>query len=111
MSAMENLVKTILRALDVDVEALKTEVIGRVVAFEKNVETLNATLISLHERQQREEKLLLALCEHHSIDTAKIMETANVGDEKSRALTAHGREGLSVSARRNESTNGVADAR
>ncbi len=87
MSAMENMVRTVLRALDVDVDTLKAEVTGRIVQFETNVQTLNTTLISLHERTARIEKTLDALCTHLKIPTAKQTETNNV-DHGSRSGNA-----------------------
>lgn len=52
-TAIETMARTILRALDVDVEALKSETITRIAQFEQNVKTLNETLILLHEGVKR----------------------------------------------------------
>lgn len=56
MSAMENMVRMILKSFDVDPEAIKKDVLGRVEAFEANVKTLNDTLALLLETQARIEK-------------------------------------------------------
>lgn len=53
MSAMENMVRMILKSFDVDPEAIKKDVLGRVEAFEANVKTLNDTLALLLETQAR----------------------------------------------------------
>lgn len=57
-TALENAARMILRALDVDVDALKTETMARIAQFERNVKTLNDTLIQLHEGVARLEKKL-----------------------------------------------------
>jgi NAD(P)H-dependent flavin oxidoreductase YrpB (nitropropane dioxygenase family) len=76
MSAMENMVRTILKSMDIDVEAMKAEVTSRIVAFEENVKTLNSTLITLLKRTEAIENKLDALCEFHNIPTATT-ETTN----------------------------------
>jgi hypothetical protein len=60
-SAMEVAIRTMLRAMDVDVEAVKAEVTSRIEKFEGNVTTLNNTLISIMEAQGRTERNLAAL--------------------------------------------------
>lgn len=81
MSAMENMVRTVLSAMDIDVEKMKAEVTGRIAAFEKNVETLNDTLIKLHTRSADiESKLDLLIAFHNLKPTAKTNGAANVND-------------------------------
>jgi len=75
MSAIEGMVRTILSALDIDVEKLKEEVTGRIKNFETNLETLNATLIALHKSNKRIEAKLDAICEYHNIRVT--LPTAN----------------------------------
>lgn len=60
-SAMEGMVRTMLRAMDIDVETVKAEVTTRILKFEGNIETLNNTLISIMETQARTERNLRAL--------------------------------------------------
>lgn len=57
MSAIENMVRVVLGALDIDVEQIKEQVTGRVDQFEANVKTLNDTLTLLHERTTRIEMM------------------------------------------------------
>lgn len=73
MTAMENAIRMVLRALDIDVESVKSDVAKRVENFEANVTTLNNTLILLHQKQRLiDEKLDLLLTEHGiEIPTAK----------------------------------------
>jgi len=67
MSAMETMVRTILSSLDIDVEAMKSEVTTRIVDFENNVKTLNSTLITLMQRTSAIENKLDLLLLHHGI--------------------------------------------
>lgn len=53
---MEGMVRTMLRAMDVDVDVVKAEVTTRIAKFEGNIETLNNTLISIMETQARIER-------------------------------------------------------
>lgn len=55
-SAMEGAVRTLLRAMDIDVDEVKAEVTKRIEKFEGNIETLNNTLISIMEAQARMER-------------------------------------------------------
>lgn len=68
MSAMENMVRTMLKALDVDVDTVKAEVTTRIVAFEENVKTLNGTLISIMETQGRMEHNLKRLMDAQGME-------------------------------------------
>jgi archaellum component FlaC len=45
---MESVVKTLVSTMGGDIDKLKSEVVTRVEAFEKNVQTLNDTLIAHH---------------------------------------------------------------
>jgi uncharacterized coiled-coil protein SlyX len=58
MSAIENMVKVIFHALDIDVEEMKKDIAERIAMFERNVEILNATLIEHHAMLQRIEAKL-----------------------------------------------------
>lgn len=71
MSAMESLLKTVLNVSGIDIEEVKTEVTTRIAAFEKNVETLNNTLISQHQRLETIEKNLEVLFAHLSLTYIK----------------------------------------
>ncbi len=66
MSAMENMVRTMLRAMDIDVDTVKQEVTSRIEKFEGNIETLNNTLIDIMATQRRVEQnqhaIAQALC-------------------------------------------------
>lgn len=67
MSAIENLLKTVLKVSGINIEEVKTDVTQRIAAFEANVSTLNNTLISHDQRIARIEKMLEALLQHHSL--------------------------------------------
>lgn len=81
MSAMENMIRTVLNAMDIDVETIKTDVLQRVKQFEDSVATLNATLISLHQESKRNAAMLESICAHLSLPlpppTAPITEITN----------------------------------
>lgn len=66
MAAMDNMVRTLLKAMDVDVDAVKEEVTRRIKLFEGNLDTLNGTLITIMETQKRNERnihlIAAALC-------------------------------------------------
>ena len=61
MSALESMIRTVLNAMDLDVEEVKAQVTSRIKAFEQNLATLNATLISHDTRLARIEKNLVTL--------------------------------------------------
>lgn len=56
MSAMEGMIRTLLKAMDVDVEDVKAEVTRRIGVFEQNINTLNETLIIIMATQARMER-------------------------------------------------------
>lgn len=68
MSALEKMVHAVLSYMDLDVEAVKTEVTNRIVSFERNVATLNATLISHDAALKNIEKKLDALMVHNGLN-------------------------------------------
>lgn len=94
MSAIEGMVRTILSALDIDVEKLKEEVTGRIKNFETNLETLNATLIALHKSNKRIEAKLDAICEYHNLSVL----TANEEETHERKQLPATEPGKSLSA-------------
>lgn len=61
MSAIENMMRMVLSSLDIDVEGMKTEVTSRIVAFEANIATLNATLIDHQKSLERIEQHLIVV--------------------------------------------------
>lgn len=71
MSAMDKFLETALKAVmsasGVDMEDVKKEVTSRVEKFENNINLLNSTLVSILENQQRQERNLKILMEHHSL--------------------------------------------
>ena len=62
MSAMESMIKTILKAMDLNPDVIQREVTSRIAAFEGNVQTLNATLIAHHASLANIETNLRAIC-------------------------------------------------
>lgn len=64
MSAMEGLLRTVLNVSGVDIDEVKREVTTRIAAFERNVETLNSTLIQHHKKLDTIETNLAALFAH-----------------------------------------------
>lgn len=77
MSALETMVRTVLGALDLDVDQVKGEVTSRIKAFEANLATLNATLISLDARMSAMEKNMAALCDSAGIEYQTTKGTNN----------------------------------
>ena len=71
MSAMERLLKTVLNVSGVDIEEVKREVTTRIAAFEKNVEVLNNTLISQHQRLANLEANIERLFAHFQVTYIK----------------------------------------
>jgi len=71
MSAMESLLRTVLNVSGVDIEEVKREVTTRIAAFERNVETLNNTLIQHHAKLDAIETNLEALFAHLGITYIK----------------------------------------
>lgn len=67
MSAMENMIRTVLGAMDIDVEAIKKDVVVRVEQFEANINTLNATLIALRNESARNAAMIESICIHLSL--------------------------------------------
>lgn len=86
MSAMENMVRMILKSFDVDPEAIKKDVLGRVEAFEANVKTLNDTLALLLETQHDLERNLAELMLNGGLRYTKQTAKPN-GDDN--AATGH----------------------
>lgn len=68
MSAIENMMRMVLSSLDIDVEGMKTEVTSRIVAFEANIATLNATLIAISAEEKRNAAMLEKLCTEMGIE-------------------------------------------
>ena len=58
LSTVEKMIQAVFRAMDFDVEQVKSDVLNRVAAFEKNIEVLNATLIA---HQQSLDRIEIAL--------------------------------------------------
>jgi len=71
MSAMESLLRTVLNVSGVDIEEVKREVTTRIAAFERNVETLNNTLIQHHKKLDAIETNLETLFAHLGITYIK----------------------------------------
>lgn len=85
MSAIENLLKTVLKVSGINIEEVKGEVTGRIAAFENNVKTLNETLISLAHRQGDLETNLARMMEAQGmtyIKTAKPETEENADTRK-----------------------------
>lgn len=82
MSAMENMVRTVLKAMDLDVDQVKSEVTSRIVAFENNLATLNATLIAINGRLENIEKNLSALMEYHDLEYQNAKGNSHGNDER-----------------------------
>lgn len=64
MSAIENMVRVVLSAMDIDVEEIKGVLMERVNKFEENVVTLNTTLIDLLKEQRRNAAMMEAVLTH-----------------------------------------------
>lgn len=79
MSAMEQMVRTVLKAMNLDVGAIQKEVTSRIELFEGNVNTLNGTLIDLHKVQQEIRANLKLLMEAQGLQylTASEKEKSN----------------------------------
>lgn len=79
MSAIDSMVKTLLRAMDIDPVEVEKMVTGRVKIFEDNLDLLNNTLIKQEHRLTDLEANIKALLEFHGLEykvTAK-KEAAN----------------------------------
>lgn len=68
MSAMEQMVRTVLKAMNLDVVAIQKEVTSRIEMFEGNVSTLNSTLISMLQTQERIEFNLRRMMEANGME-------------------------------------------
>ena len=90
MAAMDNMVRTLLKAMDVDVDAVKEEVTKRIKAFEGNLETLNTTLITIMDTQKRIEKnqqaIAAALCPDVILEPIPTANGANNVNDSRAAL-------------------------
>ncbi|MDE2019914.1 MAG: hypothetical protein KGJ13_06250 [Patescibacteria group bacterium] len=80
MNTVEKMLRAVFSAMDLDVETVKSDVLERVAAFERNVETLNNTLIAHHRSLAGIETTLARIESHLGISqpTAKPQtETVN----------------------------------
>ncbi|MDE2019761.1 MAG: hypothetical protein KGJ13_05455 [Patescibacteria group bacterium] len=80
MSAIENMVRALLRHLNIDEQELKKNVIERVQQFEAHISTLNSTLIAHHEALARIERSLERIEQY-------IVSTANERENNVRPIT------------------------
>lgn len=88
MSAVENLLRTALKVSGIDIEEVKADVTKRVAAFEQNVETLNNTLISQHQRLATIETNLEKLFAFHNIEYTKAATPKDQNDARGSAVSA-----------------------
>ena len=68
MSAIENMIKMVLNALDIDADTIKTEVTNRVQQFEVNVNSLNAAVTRNAIDNTRNAVMLERICEHLGLE-------------------------------------------
>lgn len=77
MSAMDGMVKTLLKGFGVDPEEVKGEVTKRIAAFEQNINVLNSTLVCILETQKRIERNQHRIAAMLSIPDLEPIPTAN----------------------------------
>jgi len=82
MSAMEGMIKTILKAMDLNPDVIQREVTSRIAAFEGNVKTLNDTLIELNKGVENLRLNQRAICAAQNIPYIEM--TANEENENGR---------------------------
>lgn len=68
MSAIENMIKMVLNALDIDADTIKNEVTTRVQQFETNVQTLNAAVTRNAIDNHRNTVMLESICKHLNLE-------------------------------------------
>jgi DNA polymerase III psi subunit len=86
MSAMENMVQMVLKALNVDPDEIKKEVLTRVQQFEQNVTLLNTTLTGMNEKLAVQAQTLI----HMKDEIAFLRDALN--KKETAANVANGRD-------------------
>lgn len=100
MSAVEKMLATALKALDLPVEEIKAQVTTRIAQFEQNVKSVETALITIMRRQEQHDAILRAIAAQLGLNYERIEFPAPATKENE---NGHGNSAAQIS----QSDNGA----